>query len=325
MFRLFVLLHLSFITLFACQAAEKICHKKLLDSQKKSSKHLSIPIYNNQRVLYSLTPPEAKILKHDPFLGLYLVADSSDFSYDFTLSHQPKLPLFSVSLKGAKATEIVSQQLGLNRLASLSTELISDSIITNSCCDLEAIVTQRGVIQKEYLKRFFSDKDVAYGDVGARFAQIRGDLVVFSIDPFFENNLLKKGDKLLAINGKRLSATDAMQKILFAKIGTQMTLQIERDAQELELTIRVEKRHGGGELSDTFLERKGVFFDDRLYILHLSSEGKKLGLNPGDRLLQINGERVDTQGKLRLFFTTYKEHVSLLFKRNNFEFFINIR
>lgn len=325
MFRLFVLLHLSFITLFACQAAEKICHKKLLDSQDKSSKHLSIPIYNNQRVLYSLTPPEAKILKHDPFLGLYLVADSSDFSYDFTLSHQPKLPLFSVSLKGAKATEIVSQQLGLNRLASLSTELISDSIITNSCCDLEAIVTQRGVIQKEYLQRFFSDGDVAYGDVGARFAQIRGDLVVFSIDPFFENNLLKKGDKLLAINGKRLSATDAMQKILFAKIGTQMSLQIERDTKELELTIRVEKRHGGGELSDTFLESRGVFFDKTLSVIKLSQTAKALGLHLGDRLLQVNGQRVHKQSDVRDCIGNFKEQASLLFERENFEFFVNIK
>ncbi len=320
-----MLLHLSFFTLFACEGAEQICHKKLQDSQLSQSEIFSIPVKNKKRLLYSKQAPKEKIFKHDPFLGLYLVADSSGFAYPFEMTKQLKLPLYSVDSKKASSVQRVRKQLGLNHLARFDRQGEPNAIITNSCCALEAVVTKRGAIEKEYLERFLSNKAVEYGDIGLRLEMNSERSIVFAVDPFFDNNPFREGDQLLAFDGKRVTPAGFMREILFSKIASKHSILLKRDGAALHVDVVVRKRHGGGELSDTFLESKGIFFDKNLQIISLKEQGEDLGLRKGDRLLQVNTKHVQTQEQVRHYLGDFKEHASLLFERENFEFFINIK
>lgn len=320
-----MLLHLSFLTLFACKGAEQICHKKLLDAQVIQDKSLSIPLKNNKRLLYSTRTPKEKILKHDPFLELYLIVDSSRFAYPYEIVNTLKLPLYHVGAHKASATEIVQKQLGLNFLARLNRENQLNAIITNSCCSLEAIVTERGVIEKEYIKRFLLSSVVEYGDIGVRLSSHEREATVVAVDPFFMNNPFKQGDKILALNGKKLTPAAFMREILFSRLGAKHSISLKRDGALLDVSVIVDKRHGGGALSDTLLESQGIFFDANLKIIAVSADAQALGLRKGDKLLQVNTKRVKTQEQVRSHISNFDEHVSLLFERENFEFFVNIK
>lgn len=65
-------------------------------------------------------------------------------------------------------------------------------MLLNSCCAIEGIVTERGIIEKEYIDRFLKVKKVSYGDFGVRVKDVGSDVVVFSSNPFIEGNRFKK-------------------------------------------------------------------------------------------------------------------------------------
>ncbi len=326
MFRLFLLTQLFLVSIYACQGGYVSCVAKIKDSKTIQNNSLSIPVKGHKRLVYSKQRPNAKILKYDPFLSLYLIKDKSTFAYPFRVNMKLQLGSALVTNKYAKEGKILKNQIGLNSLALYSVKSKKPALITSSCCSLEGIVTPRGVIQKEYIKRFLSSAPATYGDIGVRVKDEKGLVIVNSSNPYIKDNPFHKEDYIVAFDGKRVrSASIFMRKVLFSKIGSLHSVKVKRDGKFLTFDIITHKRYGGGVLSDTFLEQKGIYFDENLHIIKLPKMLKNYGLLVGDRLLQVNAITVKNQEELLRYIENFKDFSLLLFERKNFQFFVKIK
>ena len=328
MLRLFVLLQLFLLSLYSYNGVFSSCINKIKDSQSIFENTPSVVVKNHQRIIYSRKAPSAKILKYDPFLSLYLIKDKTNFRYPFIFNNK-KLEFHTASVNINRATvgKFVKKQIGLNVFGKYSTSFSKVALILNSCCFLEGIATPDGVIEKAYLQRFINTKNIFYGDIGIRVKNNKDGLVIVSAsDPFTKNNPFKNGDCIKVYDGKRInSASELMQIILFSDIGTKHSVQIKRDKKLITYNVETFKRYGGGYLSDTFLEEKGIYFNKNLYITHINKKFKNYDLKIGDRLIEVNSVPVNNQEELRLYVEKSKDYSLLLFERNKFQFFVNLK
>lgn len=326
MSRLFIILALLFFNLQAtCSGSYDSCKRKIVDSKSIQNQILQIPVAKNQRLVFSTSKPQAKIMKHDPFLCLYLIEDKKDFRYPFGLNNKPIFGLASVNNRYAIAGKIVKNQIGLNVFASFNKSLFAPALLINSCCDLEAIVTPRGIIEKEYLQRFIQTKNIDYSDIGIRVKNEKGFVIVSANNPFMKDNKFQKDDCILEYDGKKVKkASLFMKKVLFCKVGSLHSVKIKRNTKIFKFNLKTHKRFGGGYISDTFLEQKGIYFGKDLHISKIEQKSQNYGLLLGDKLIQVNGKIVDTQQDVMESISNFKDISTLLFERENFQFFVQI-
>lgn len=325
MLRVFFALNLLLINLLACKGGYKTCMLKVQDSNSIQNQTLQIPVSKNKKLIYSNIKPNAKILKYDPFLNLYLIESQKDFKYPFKTNYRLSLGHAAVNNHKAIEGRIKREQIGLNKLANFSEIVYAPSLLLSSCCALEGLVTPKGIIEKEYIDNFLKNKKVEYGDIGVRAKNLNSKVVIKRVNPFDKTLKLKKGDVVLEINSKKVqNAGHLMREILFSPIGKKHKLKIKRAKKILTVDAITKKRYGGGEIGDTFLEAKGLYFDNGLCIMKISGDYKGYGLKIGDKLLQVNGKKVTTIDDIRDNIDDFKFHASLLFTRNNFQFFVNI-
>ena len=327
MLRVFIALCVFlFSNLYACKGGYDSCIKKIKHSKSIQNNILSIPISKYKRLVFSRTKPKQRILKHDPFLSLYIVRDKNGFKYPFKINMSYPSGIGMVTDKSAKEVKIIKRQIGLSQLAKINTKIIAPSILTNSCCSLEGIVTKRGIIEKAYIKRFISNKDVRYADIGIRVKDTKKGIVVVSYDPYMKNNPFKKGDYILAMDGRKVrQSSTLMQRILFSRIGALHTVKVLRNTKIKNIKVRGQKRLSGGYKIETYLEQYGLTFDKNLYIIKIDRSKKFYGLKLGDQLFKVNKNRVKTQEDVMKYISDFKFHPALLFERNgNFQFFVNM-
>lgn len=325
MLRLFLVINFLLLNLFACKGGYESCKQKIIDSSTIQNSSLSIPIKNNQRIIYSKRTPNTKILKHDPFLNLYIVEDKSNFKHPFQINYKLQLGTAAVNSKHTIEGEITKKQVGLSFFALFSEPVSAPSILTSSCCSLEGIVTPEGIIEKDYINRFITTKDTRYADIGIRVKDAKGCVEVGSVDPYYLNNPFKKGDCIVKYNGAKISdAASLMKKILFSKIGSSYSVTLKRDKKLLTLKPKTYERHGGAYLSDTYLENQGIFFDNKLNIVKITKKFPNNELKVGDRLIKVNGVYVSNKQELKNYISKYKEFSFLLIERDHFQFFVKI-
>ena len=325
MLRVFLALNLLLLSLYACKGGYKSCKQKTANLNVIQNQNLSIPLKNNQTLIYSTSMVNAKIIKYDPFLNLYLVESKKRTQFPFRINNKLSLGMASVDTKMAIEGKIKVEQIGLNLQATFSEAIFAPSLLLSSCCNLEGLVTSRGIIQKEYINNFLNSKNKHYGDIGVRVID-KGKLIIINrVDPFDKAIDFKKGDCITHLNGKKIyNSSDFMMKILFSKIGTKFKVNIIRDGKKIVIKTKAKQRFGGGALSDTFLEKDGLYFSQNLTIVNIGTKYKKLGLAVGDRLIQVNGKKVNTIEDIMEHIDAFKFFASLLFTRNRFQFFINI-
>ena len=326
LFRLFILLNLSLLNLLACHGGYASCQKKIIDSHSLSNQTISIPIKNNRRIVYSKTKPNAKILKYDPFLSLYMIIDNQRFKYPFVSNYKIAMGTASIDNKQAIEGRITRHQIGLNKFALYSEVVNTPSLLLTSCCALEGFVTPEGIIEKEYIDRFIKIKKVSYSDIGIRVKDEKKLVIVNAINPFLEGNNFKVDDCILTFDGKKVpNAATLMRWILFSKIGSSHKVKIKRNQKYLMLKMKSSKRNGGGYLSDTFLEFLGISFDKNLNIIKIKPKAKKYQLKIGDKLIQINQKNITTEAQILKMLSEEKESSNLLFERDGFQFFVKIK
>ena len=326
MVRLCFAVLLSFMSIQACEGGFDSCIAKIKDSHAIQGNRLSISLLNNQKLLYSQTTPNQKILKHDPFLSLYLVEEKNNFKYPFVMNNHLSLGNAGVNEKFAIEGKIREHQIGLNQFARFNEALFAPALLLNSCCSFEGIVTPQGIIEKAYIQRFIESSENSYGDIGVRVQERDKKVYIIAIDPFLEKNPFMIGDCIVSLDGKKVqSASKLMRDILFSKIGMAHRVAILRDKKLVYVNIKSYKRYGGGYVSDTFLEQKGIYFDENLCINKLSNEAQRSGFKLQDQVLQVNGKRVQTQKELRDFVYGDKAKVEILLQRDGFQFFMKLQ
>ncbi|MCX6053162.1 MAG: PDZ domain-containing protein [Campylobacterales bacterium] len=339
MLRLFIILNLLFFNSLACDGGYDSCKQKVIDSNTTHGQTLEIPVENNKRLIYSAKKPECKILKGDPFLGLYLVEDYSDFEYPFTINMLEPSGIAAINENSAKEGKIVKRQVGLSQLAVFDTHVSSPRILTNSCCSLEGIVTSKGIIEKEYIERFLRVEDTSYADIGINLKDQKGAVVVAELTPSIKNNPFKKEDVLLSIDGTKVeNSATTMREILFDTIGSKHSLIIKRDSKLMTIEVESQKK----EISEVKvavktadavkatkkveenIQTNGLQFDKNLKIIKIDEQAKKYGLKLGDKLLQVDGIKITNQQELTKNISSFKNNANLLFERNDFQFFVNV-
>jgi len=325
MFKLFIALNILLLNLYACKGGFESCKLKVIHSDSINNKQLQISINKNQRLIFSKTRPKSKILKYDKFLNLYLVEDKKNFKYPFRINNKLTLGTAAVNTKTVIEGKITKHQVGLNKFAKYNEPLFIPSILLNSCCALEGIITPEGIIEKEYIDRFLKIKKVEYADIGIRIKDEKKLVIVDSSNPFMNNNPFKIGDCILKYDGKKVkNSADLMRWILFAKVGSKHKLKIKRANKTINLSVISQKRQGGGYISDTFLEFLGLSFNKTLHIVSIEKKAKKYQLLLGDKLLQIDGEKIKTEQDILKKLAHEKKESHLLFQRDNFQFFIRV-
>jgi hypothetical protein len=311
------------LDLYACKGSFEACKLKILQTDSIGVNSLSISFKNSTKLIFTRSTPHVKILKYDPFLSLYLVKSSKKDKYNFQISNIYKAKLASIDKKMAILGKIKRAQIGLNNLATFSDPLSFPSILVNQYCNVEGIVTKRGIIQKEYIKHFLDTKRVVYSDIGVRVKDIKKLVIVTEIDPFVDNKVFKKGDCIVSFDSKKIrNSAEFMRFVLFSKISSLHKIKIKRESKLLEFSLQTKERLGGGYLSDTFLEQKGIYFDENLKIIKLLKKIEKYNLKVGDKLVLVNGKKVNNQQDVR---SNIESSSYLLFKRDGFEFFVKIR
>jgi len=323
--RLFVALNLLLLNVYACKGGYNSCQNKINDSQSILNNKLFFPVKKHQRIIFSKTTPKTKILKHDPFLSLYLVEEKKGFKHPFTINYRLTLGTAVVNRKKVVEGKIVKQQIGLNNFARFSEAVSAPGLLLTSCCSLEGIVTPKGIIEKEYIDRFIQVKKVSYSDIGIRVEDDKKRVIINAINPFIKGNPFQVNDCVLEFDGKKVkNSSSLMRDILFSKIGTPHTLKVKRANKILTLKTKSLKRYGGGYLSDTFLEFLGLSFDKNLKIVKIEKKAQKYGLKLGDTLLQINQNNITNEEEILKIISQNKNSLNLLFQRDDFQFFVKI-
>lgn len=254
-------------------------------------------MYNNKPhlIAFSKTPLKSKnIIKKDVFLGLYLLKGQTPLSYtlkpldNFSRTRE----LSAINAKDGIKGRVINFEKGIFDLGKFSSNLPKDSVISNICYQIYGIrVDSRFFMPKILIDRFLSEKGGIYGDIGIRVAQNKNDVAVTQIDLFFPDNPFKQGDKILAINKKKIkNLVDFEWSVANLAPKSVAKVTILRANKRLELDVKVDYRYGGGLISDTFFERFGVVFDNNLVIRHIAKElpFSLSQLSVGDELIWIN-------------------------------------
>jgi len=308
------------------------CYKKNKKAFVYFGDTRAIAVSKNLAIAYSKTKPSVEYVKFDPFLNLYLFHSSK--------------PLSPVRLRSSHLLKIGEWVAGMDENSLFvgnfakhgdlldsfylkNAKLEANSMISCLCCEMYGIGVGGGsFIGSEYIKRFIKLKDVYYGDIGVRFEQVARDFLVKSINPFYPNQLLRIGDKIQKIDGKKVTSLKQLnQAVLFSKPKNIIKIEVLRDNKKLTLSSVVRSRMGGGKLSDSFLEKKGIFFDTNLRIVKVNNNsfGDKSGLKVGDKLMQIDGKTVKAQDDIRVSLSKLKsKKAQLLFDRDDFQFFVKL-
>ena len=325
MFKLFLALNFLLLNLYACKGGFESCKLKTIHSYAIVNQTLQIPVQKNHRLIFSQKTPNAKIIKHDPYLSLYLVEDKKSFKHPFRVNMNLSLGTAAVNTDTVVEGKILKHQIGLSSFATYSEPLPLPSLLLNSCCALEGIVTPMGIIEKEYINRFLTIDKVSYSDIGIRVKDENKLVTVTSSNLFMKDNPFEINDCILELDGKKVkNSAIFMRDILFSKIGSAHKVKIKRADKVLTFNVKSQKRNGGGYLSDTFLEFLGISFDSNLVIVKIEKKALHYALKLGDKLLTINGVEVKKERDISEILSKNKNSSNLLFQRDQFQFFVTV-
>ncbi len=322
----------------ACEAKAALSMEKIGQSYGIAIK----PLQNNanlpaKSVLFfyspNATPKGYKILKHDPFVGMYLL--------------ESKTPLTPISLReidnGILEDEIASITPSNNvsgkiatrmqspiDFATLNTPTFQNSLINTICEHNYGIgVGKNRFLEKKYLDRFVNNP-IYYGDIGIRVFQNPKDRVEVSlIDPFFENNPFKYGDIILMINGEAIPNVSHFNRVVLdLEEGSTIPVRLERNGVVENVSVRVDKRRGGMLLKEDFFGRVGIEISNNFTITEVLPTAKNGfdKLKVGDKVLRINQKEVpqNYDSIIRFLGDYVNERQKWLISRNNFQFFIEV-
>jgi len=292
----------------------------------------AVAVTKHLAVAYSKTKPKVSFVKFDPFLNLYLFQSKKTLKpIRLKSTHALKLGEW---IAGMDDTSLYAGNFAksgdlLDSFYLQNAKLEENSIISCLCCEVYGLGIGAGsFIGSEYIKRFINNKDIYYGDIGVRFTRHTTNFLVKSIDPFYPNQLLQVGDRILKINGKKITSLKQLnQMILFSKPKSIVTIELLRGKYKLKRSLVVRPRKGGGYLSDSFLEEKGIFFDKEMKIIEITKKsfGEKSGLKIGDKLMQIDHKKIQSQNDIKTYLSNLKaKEAQLLFDRHDFQFFVKI-
>ena len=225
-----------------------ICYEKNKVSQFDYHGHIAVSLTGNLAAVIaeedkSLAPVD--YIKHDPYLGLYLVKMPTTLIAPFMMDEKDLKTDTWVNVLENNTTQIghVKSLAGnLGEFDELSFEPEKKGLLLCDCCQMVGIATGGNkFIGSRYLRHFIKHEDVYYGDIGAVFDNLDGTLVVKSVYPFGpSNDKLMVADIVKAVNEvvpRDLRHLNEM--ILFAQKGESLRIEVERKGKKQIFNIKV--------------------------------------------------------------------------------------
>lgn len=293
------------------------------------------------------TPPKnVKIIKADPFIGLYAFDLPSKNKQSYMLmpidAKALSLNLAGIALDKAQKGIILEDQKGFLNYGRFSGTFPTNGVVSNICYQIYGLgVGQDRFIDSKYLNRFLEQESPYYGDIGVRLYPPETKnykLKVQYVDPFFPNVPFLKDDEILAVNRRRLKNYYDFEWIvsnLEEHSHTEVT--IKRKNKLMTFNIEVHRRYGGFLLQDTFFDRIGITLDEHLKISATNPKMYKeqQGLQEGDTILWINGQKIfnhnrgtpqEIQARIRELLTQAVSlgKLDILISRDGFQFTLNL-
>jgi len=323
-FRHLYLLFLLPLTLFSQAIDFRSCQLKYEVSSIYTQNTTAFAVDDEFAIFYSKKIPSIDIVKRDPYLGLNLIEAPKPFKHKFKFYINYPKQLAGVLPEKVQEGKVLKRQIGLNKLGKFSKQLEKNSIISGTCCGIIGIATENGFIEKEYIRHFLKSKEVSYSGIGIRLKDYKG-VRVYEVNPFFENIPFLVDDVILFMDKKKAkSAAQVSMDILFSKPNSTHYFIILRDGKKLKLKAKFKKRVSGGLVSDSFFNLFGLELDENLVV---KRNAPKYEIKKGDKLLFVMGKEVKSLSEVRKILTREKQSenkmVVLLFKRNDFDFFIH--
>jgi len=315
---------LSLSPLFACSGEFVSCSQKVFDAKVVKSTILIIPINNSHNLLYTDQSLPQNAVAYNAFLGLALVRTTNPFKYPYTFSITKAETLAAVTATTVTKVHYQQHTLGLTSLGKLNIKIPSLALLSDGCCHLEGLVTPQGVIEKAYLEHFINTQDSFFADLGIRVVDQDDKIVVIAVDPFYKQSPFKVGDVIVSYKSQKFTAASSlMQAILFSTVGSKPQISFKRRKQEIKAHLPLQKRYGGGLLSDTFLESKGLYFNKSLHLVTVATEAEHLYLQPQDKLISVNNKTVSSFKAVQI--ALHSNHNKLLFERKGFQFTVILK
>ena len=317
----------------------KVCQKQASSSMEKVGSNYGVALRNNngEVVLFyyspKITPRGYNILKHDPFVGMYLLRpkkklkplDIREINGDIL-----EQEIASITPTQSVSGKISTLQQSPVDFASLNVPTFNNSILSTICDHVYGIgIGKNYFLEKKYIDRFLNNP-VYYGDIGIRVFDNNKDLVeVNVVDPFFKDNPFTYGDIIMSINGEEISDSASFYRIVFdLPLGSKVPVKINRNNNIMDTFVVVDKRIGGMLLPENFLARIGINITDNFIISSVKSTAKNgfEKLKIGDKIIQINGKKTPTgyNNIIRMLGETPDKEQKWLVSRDDFQFFIEV-
>ena len=269
-------------------------------------------------------PAGKKIVAQDRLKGLCIF--ESPVRQPFHLA-DPEPPLHFCPSATVRYVEILSTPFSIYP-GRLKRGYGEEGALFGECCELVGIVEADGRWFDRGAITMLLRGETRHGDVGIRLDPGKEPAVIRAVDPF-AGTALRPGDRLLAVGGRhRPTFRSAEAAIDRCRPGHALSVTLQRGKARRTERLRCLERRGGGRLSDTFLERFGLWFDRGLAIVRIDEGGKayETGLRRGDRLLQIDRNPVHSPAEVRKVLTGYAVRGTLperlLWERDGFQFFL---
>lgn len=320
----------------------KACEKKAALSMERVGNTYGIAIKSlknsSKAALFVYSPKQKprgyKVLKHDPFVGMYLLESKGalePINIKTITTEILEDEIASVSPKDSVSGKIATRMQSPIDFATLNTPTFQNSLISTVCDHIYGIgIGGNAFIEKAYLDRFINSDSIYYGDIGVRVMQNPDNAVeVNVVDPFFEGNPFKYGDIITSLNGEMVANLASFHRIVFdLKQDSIVPVQIKRNGVSMEVQVKVDKLRGGMLLPDDFFSRVHIGVDDNFVITYVGKEAKDgfERLRVGDKVLRVN-QKIAPKGSdaiIHLLGEYPDQKQRWLISRDDFQFFIDV-
>ncbi len=217
----------------------------------------------------------SKYFSYDKFTGLFFYKHKGKplkFLNHFYLGWE----MASIKRNGIYVSNFAKRGFIKDYLAGKSVE---NSIISDKFCRAVGVGGNGFFLDKKIILHFL--KNGYYGAIPITFDE---NFRVIDIDPFAVKGV-KRGDKLLKINGKEANILNFRKFIVFGKLGDKVKITFKKRS----LWVKIVKK----ELFKNYLRYYGIFTDENLVVKQLPKWiYKKYYISSGSKIVEINGKKV---------------------------------
>lgn len=298
----------------------------------------AIAISEKYAIAYTKEKPSVPFIKHDYLSNLYLFESSKPLiPLKLKSTEELKLGEWLASMtENSLQVHNASKKSNTDTFFEMGGQGDAGSIVGGLCCEMYGIgVGDKYFIGSLTLMQFIDGKSASYVDLGARFVENNESIFVDAIDATPGKSKLKVGDKITALNGKKIKTLAELdERIIQGKKESKLSASIERNNVFVEENIFVSAPVIKPVVKkvvpkkESYFGTKGFSFLNGLVLKAPAYKtiAEKSGLKEGDRLIQVNENRVETLAEAENQIQKSREReISLLFERQDFQFFVTLK